>query len=52
MKYATIYYNGNPLQKFYFTKYSIEKECIIFFDQLVTAAIVPNNYLIIFSDER
>jgi hypothetical protein len=52
MKYATIHYNDQPIQKIEVTRAEKDENQTILYLGEKAVAIVPNNYLIIFSDER
>jgi len=52
MRKAIIYYNEQPIQIVYFDKFDIVEKSIVLFNGIKTIAVVPNNYLIIFSDEQ
>jgi hypothetical protein len=52
MKYATIYYNDQGVLKIKVTRAEKDENQTILYIEKKAVAIVPNNYLIIFSDER
>jgi hypothetical protein len=52
MRKATIYYNDQPIKRIEVTKTIKELGYILLHNEDKIVAIVPDNYLIIFTDER
>lgn len=52
MKYAKIYYNEQLIQKIHLTRAEKDEDKTVLYLEEKEVAIVPNNYLIIFTDEK